>query len=277
MYSISRGQIEPTRRRTAPSRSGRSARVKARSRAVTPRLTRAGRGRSASFARSGRQAGSARHAPLQPAEPVREGADRPPRRGGGLGQAERVLDHGARGDEVAAAVLVELRELLPWPRIEFGVTLGFFPERAGGVPAGEALFPARQVEADSLRRRTGEPGVEGAAIAGQRLLEIDRLPEPAEPAHLPRRQRLAGGQGTPEPGEQPDQRKDIVAIVGENAGQRRRPSRAQIVEVERRDEAAGNVVVAHEPDHLTLERREPAVCEARGPHAPRRTQEVEVR
>src|SRR4029453_3805733 len=143
MYSISRGQIEPTRRRAAPSRSGRSARVKVRNAAGAARLTRAGRGRSASFARLRRPAAGARHAALQPAEPVREGADRLQRRAGGLGQTQRVLDHGARRDEVAAPVLVELRQLLPWPRIEPGVTFRLFPERAGGGPAGEALFPPR--------------------------------------------------------------------------------------------------------------------------------------
>src|SRR5262249_22576792 len=126
MYSISRGQIEPTRRRTAPSRSGRSARVKARSRAGTALLTRAERSRSASFAGAGLEAAGAAQAPLQRAEPVREGPDRPQWSAGGLGQAERVFDHGARGDEVATAVLVELRQLLPRPRIEAGVTLGFF-------------------------------------------------------------------------------------------------------------------------------------------------------
>src|SRR5262245_11044734 len=179
MYSMSRGQIAPTRRRTAPSRSGRSARVKVRSRAGAARLTRAERSRWASFARFRRAGASARHAALQPAEPMRESADRPYWRAGGLGQTQCVLDHGARGDEVVAPVLVELRQLLPGPRIEPGVTLGLFPQRAGGVPAGEALFPAREMEADRLRRCAGKPGLERAAIARQRPLEVDRFPEPA--------------------------------------------------------------------------------------------------
>src|SRR5262245_2621476 len=155
MYSISGGQSEPRRWRTAPSRSGRSASVKVERRAGAARLTRAGRSRWVSCARWRRRGDGARHAAFQPAEPVGEGADRSQRSAGGLGQAQGVLDHSARGDEVAAAMLVELRQLLPWPRIEPGVTLRFFPQRAGGVPAGETLFPARQVEADRLRGLAG--------------------------------------------------------------------------------------------------------------------------
>ena len=157
-----------------------------RSLAGAARLTRrAGRGRLASCARFRQPAGGDRHAALQPAEPVREGVDSPQRSAHGLGEPQRVLDHGARRDEVAAAVLVELGQLLPRPRIEPGVARGLLPERAGGVPAGEPLFPARQVEADRLRRRAREPGLEGAAIARQRAFEVDRLPESAEPAQLP--------------------------------------------------------------------------------------------
>src|SRR5262249_12608841 len=179
MYSMSRGQIEPTRCRTAPSRSGRSARVKVRSRAGAARLTRAERSRWASFALFRRAGAGARHAALQPAEPVRESADRPAGRAGGLGQAQCVLDHRARRAAVAAPVLSALRRLLPGPRSERGVTFGLSPQRAGGVRAGEALFPARQVEADRLRRCAGKPGLERATIARQRPLEVDPFPEPA--------------------------------------------------------------------------------------------------
>ena len=65
--------------------------------------------------------------------------------------------------------------------------------------------------------------------------------------------------------------------MGQHAAQRPGPARAQKIEVERRDQGAGDVVVTRDADHFALERREAAIGEARRPHAPRRAQQVEVR
>ena len=64
--------------------------------------------------------------------------------------------------------------------------------------------------------------------------------------------------------------------MGEHAGQRRSPARAQELEVQRRDQAAGDVVLTLYADHLALERRQPTVGEARGPHPPSRPQQVQM-
>src|SRR2546426_3204349 len=110
----------------------------------------------------------------------------------------------------------------------------------------------------------------------ERALDIHWFPEPPEPAQLRRGHLRSGGERSAEPAEQPHQREDVVPVVRQHAAERRRPTRAQKVEVERRDQGAGNVVVAHDTDHLALERRESAIGEARRPHSPRRAQEVEM-
>src|SRR6266545_1933541 len=155
MNSISGGQSEAVSRRTSPARSGRSARVTARVRAGSARLTWGGRD---SFSVLRRPRPGQGQAALQPAKPVRKGVDRPEGRPCGLGEPERVLDDLARRHEVAAAVLVELRELLPRARVERGVAHSRLPERARGFPAGEALLPPRQAQSYRLCRRAREPG-----------------------------------------------------------------------------------------------------------------------
>ena len=133
------------------------------------------------------------------------------------------------------------------------------------------------MQAHRLGRRAGEPRGERVAIALERALDVHRLPEPPEPAELAGRQVLARRQRLAEPAEQRHQRQDVVPVVGEHPAQRRRPPRAKEVEVERRDQAAGDVVLARDTDDLALERRQPAVGQIRRPHAPRRPQQVEVR
>src|SRR6266849_2132410 len=55
---------------------------------------------------------------LQARQPVREGVQHPRRRAGGVGDLERLRDDRARRGEVAPAVLVELRDLLPGLALE---------------------------------------------------------------------------------------------------------------------------------------------------------------
>src|SRR5438093_6503969 len=161
MNSISDGHSEAISRRTSPARSVRLARVTARVRAGPARLTSGGWGSSSVPPRPCPGYGQAA---LQPPEPVREGVDRPEGRPCGLGEPERVLDDRARRHEVAAAVLVELRQLLPRARVERDVAQSRLPERARGVPAGEALLPPRQAQSYRLCRRTREPGRERRSI-----------------------------------------------------------------------------------------------------------------
>src|SRR6266852_6394740 len=167
MNSTSRGHIERVRRRTASLRSGRSARVTARIRARPARPTRRGAcqeplGSSTVF---GWPTAGDGEAALQPAQTVREGIDCPEGRPRGLGEAQRVLDDGACRDEVTPTVLVEFGQLLPRARVEPGVARSRFPQRACGIPAGEALLPSREMETNRLRRTAGEPGRERGAIA----------------------------------------------------------------------------------------------------------------
>src|SRR5439155_1242062 len=69
---------------------------------------------------------------------------------------------------------------------------------------------------------------------------------------------------------------DVVAVVVEHPRERRRPARAEEVEVERGDQGARHVVLALEPEDLALERREPAVGATRRENAAGRPEEVEV-
>ena len=113
-------------------------------------------------------------------------------------------------------------------------------------------------------------------VALERALEIDRFPEPAETGQFRGAQLRRSGERAAEPAEQSHQREDVVAVVREHAGQRRGPTRAQKIEVERRDQAAGDVVLTLHPDHFALQRRQSTIGEARRPHPPRRPQEVQM-
>src|SRR6266849_3973476 len=213
---------------------------------------------------------------LQARQPVREGVQHPRRRAGGVGDLERLRDDRARRGEVAPAVLVELRDLLPGLPIEGVVGPGGLPERARRVPARGPLLPARQTQAHLVGGGAREVRGERGPVARERALEIHRLPEAAQPREVLGAQVVVRREGAAEPAEERDEREDVVAVVVEDPRQRRGPPGAEEVEVERRDLGARHVVLALEPDDLALERREPAVGAAGREDAAGRPEEVEV-
>ena len=97
------------------------------------------------------------------------------------GEGQRLAGDPPRRGEVAGAVLVELRELLPGLPIEPRALPRDLPERARRLPARGALFPARQTQAHSVGGGAREVGGERRPVTREGLLEIHRLPEPAQP------------------------------------------------------------------------------------------------
>src|SRR5262245_29396068 len=73
-------------------------------------------------------------APLEPGATVRERVAHSRSDARILGEVQRILHDRARGDEVAAAMLVELGQLLPRARIEAGVARRLFPHGARHLP-----------------------------------------------------------------------------------------------------------------------------------------------
>src|SRR2546427_245023 len=102
----------------------------------------------------------------------------------------------------------------------------------------------------------------------RRAPEVQRFPETAEPRPLLGAQRGRLAEGRAEPAEERRQRQDVVAIVGEDARERAGAPAPKPVEVERRDQGAGHVLLTDEAEDVALEGGEPAVVEAAGPHAP---------
>ena len=177
-------------------------------------------------------------------------------------------------------MLVELRQLLPRARVEAGAPLvvarGVGPERVRLVPRAPPLLPGREAQPHAVRGVAREPRGERPPIAAEAPREVHRLPEPAEPGQLRGAELLVMLERAPEPAEQRDQREHVLAVVLEDARERRGAARAEEVEVERRDQGAGHVVVAREAEHLALERPEPAVGEARREDPARGPEQVEV-
>src|SRR5581483_4358358 len=105
------------------------------------------------------------------------------------GEVEGAEDDGARGREVARAVLVEFRELLPRPRVERRRRAGAFPQRPGGGPAGASLLPPREPKPYGMRERAVEAGRQRGVVARARALDVNALPQLPEPCVLLRAQR----------------------------------------------------------------------------------------
>src|SRR6267378_7932237 len=103
---------------------------------------------------------SRRQTPLDAGEAVCEGIEHALGRAGGAREVERVGDDGARGGEIPRAVLVELRELLPWPGIEQLALPRGIPQRARRRPARRALLPPRQAQPYPVRHLAGESCLE---------------------------------------------------------------------------------------------------------------------
>src|SRR5205807_7994033 len=150
-------------------------------------------------------------------------------------------------------------------------------ERGGGDPGAQGVAPTRGEQGDHRRGGAGGAGPgPGAKALGGRGGQ-GGPPEATEPAELAGRELLAGGQRFPKPAEKPDQGQDVVPVVGKHAAEWRGPPRAQEVEVERRDQTAGDVVFSNDADDFSLEGGQTAIGQVRVPYAPSRTQEVEVR
>ena len=95
------------------------------------------------------------------------------------------LDQGARGREVAAAVLVDLGDLLPGSRVERSSAAdGRLPEGAGLVPAGAALLDGGQPEEDALPPRARQALLERHAVAGEAPVDVGGFPDAAKPGQL---------------------------------------------------------------------------------------------
>ena len=118
-----------------------------------------------------------------------------------------------------------------------------------------------------MRGGRREPGAERPTVTREGALEVDRLPESGEPGELLGLEVSVAEQRPAEPAEQCDEREHVVPVVGKDARQRRRAARAEELEVEPRDHGAGHVILAEKAEHLALERGQPAVGEARAPHA----------
>src|SRR2546427_656947 len=132
-----------------------------------------------------RAPGSPQRPPGAP-EPMAEGRQHPVGGAGGARQVQRVGDDDAGGGKVSRAVLLELRELLPRPRIEELALAGDVPQRARRLPARRALLPPRQAQPHPVRRLAGQSPLQRRAIAAQPPPEVPRLPEAAAPPPLPR-------------------------------------------------------------------------------------------
>src|SRR5436309_4193635 len=170
---------------------------------------------------------------LQARQPVREGVDHSWRRAREVGELERLRDGRARRGEVPPAMLVKLRELLPGLPIERAVTCGDLPERARPVPPGGALLPARQAQAHPVGDGAREVAAERGPVTRECLLEIHRFPETAEPRQVLGPQVVGRREGAAAPAEERDEGENVVAVVVEHPGDRRRPARAEAAEVER--------------------------------------------
>ena len=192
---------------------------------------------------------------------------------------ERFRDHGLRGHEVTQAVLVDLRHLLPRPRVEDArAARRGFPQLARGLPARAPLLPPRQPPEEPLPRGAGKPALERHPVAGLAAVGIGRSEEPAEPRQLVGAQidagRLRDGVRHP-PGER-HQGQDVVPVVLEDARHLAGRLPPQVVEVRLRDQRARQIVLADEAERVLLDGAEAAVGQPGAPQPPRRRQEVEV-
>ena len=156
------------------------------------------------------------------------------------------LDQGARGGEVAAAVLVDLGDLLPGSRVEpSSAADGRFPEGAGLVPAGAALLDGGQPEEDALPSRACQALLERHAVAGEAPVDVGDFPDAAKPDQL---LGMEVGDGSPgdragDPARERSEREDVVAVVLEDPRERSGCLPPEVVEVREGISAPGKVVV----------------------------------
>jgi len=101
----------------------------------------------------------------------------------------------------------------------------------------------------------GQPGFERALVIRRGAPRIAAFPEPADSRQLAGAEVGISREGTSEPPQQRSQRQHVIPIVLEDPGQGRGPPVAKEVEVERRNEVAGNIVLADETEDPALQRR----------------------
>ena len=165
---------------------------------------------------------------LDATEPVTEGVEDGACDAGAARQLERGAHDRVGGREVAAR---DARGTWPAPpTVADRRRRGGRPSPTARTPppSGRARFShqARRRRTSVARARPSRPRVERRPVADERALDVDRLPEASEPGPL--RGRSAPARSPSAWANQPssaDQRQHVVAVVGEDAGQRRGPTR----------------------------------------------------
>src|SRR5262249_61995962 len=125
---------------------------------------------------------------------------------------------------------------------------------AASVPGGVALRPRREPEANPVALVASEPGRERSLVVHRSPPRIAALPEAAHPCQFAGGKVGIVGEGTSEPPQQRGQRKYVIPVVLEDPGQGRGAPMAEEIEVERRDQVAGDVVLTDETEELSLQR-----------------------
>src|ERR1700682_6822104 len=92
---------------------------------------------------------------------------------------ERLGHHGLGGDEISQPMLLDLRHLLPWPRVEDPRAAGGgLPQLARRLPSRAALLSPGQPGEEPLPRGARKPAIARRPIARLATIGVGRLPEP---------------------------------------------------------------------------------------------------
>src|SRR5215813_13492415 len=176
-------------------------------------------------------------------------------RAGRVGAGESVPHDPQSCREIAFSVLVVFGQLLPRRHVEGMGGRRLPPQRARLAPAGLLFLPSGEPEANPVTLFASEPGFERPLVIRGSAPRIATLPEMADAGQLTGGEVGIGRESTSKPSQQRGQRQHVVPVVLEHPGERGGAPVAKELEIECRDEGAGDVVFTDETEHLALERR----------------------